>query len=315
MLLMPAFINNPDIDSGSQTRQYRMSDDFIPLRFLDFPFDIREQIYIALVTETRNHSPIGRNREAQAQPAPSPRYSPIIRVTRPLPSTPTLNFLLTNRQIRSELTSTIESIARNQKGIKYTLDLTVSGGYLYTTWISLPASLRFLSHVHVYFNIEPNSDPDAHPWWEEGEPSGFTQSLIQLFSDFLVYGPSFRPSDPYKPEPLQPRMMLNDLTIEFVRVNPNVEPVSFDFRRLLWLAHYGEHGSDGWNMGNLFYWLHRVGISGQLNGRVKTLRFAVGDATEEWIVDEHPTDRMLDIAEHWARYGWKSMADAIEKGL
>lgn len=300
-----------------------MPNDAAPFRFLDLSYDIREQIYTMILTYTAPRDVVISHDLNTRSPLPPPASFDTTIYT---PLTPTSikssSLLLTNHQIHAELVSIIKSLTQNSTTadtMKYILDLSMTHKLVLPTWISLPTPPRYVSRVHVYLHLlskqEMDEDGNEYRWWAAGGPAPISQGMLQLLADFLVYGPTFRPvpdSSNTDPTHSRRRVLLDNLTLEFIRSNPeNPEPSPLESVSESDL----ELGSEQYNCFRVMLLLQRVVDSGQLVGRVKTVKFVAGDEVKEWMVDEHavPRDKMLKTAKEWSAYGWRSLSDALER--
>lgn len=300
-----------------------MSSALAPFRFLDLPYDIRERVYTILLANDANEDALAYYKLTDSRdllPSSLPFNTSIILMQRSPPSITTSGLLLTNHRLHSELVSTIRTLSLNPTApgmMKYILDIAMSSSLIYPTWLSLPTPTRYTSGVHVYLRLL-SSQPDffRHRWWGYNGPSPLTQGLLQLLSDFLVYGPTFRPStDNTDVSGLSKRrrIFIDDLTIEFVRPSsPSSLPISLESSK----RRDVKQGSEEWNCLEVMSLLGKVACSGQLHGRVKVVRFVVGDEVKEWRIDEYQVanDEKLETARKWAAHGWKSMSDATKNG-
>lgn len=280
------------------------SSDLASFSFLEFPFDIRERIYKALLHSSAGH-PDDHDLDRLLATTGTGYFTPPI-----IPPTTTINLLLTNRQLHSELLSTIDTCSRAHE-IPYTLHLFASDGRLYPTWIFLPTPPRYISRVHVCFQMDPNGETWKQNFWGDGGPGALTRGLLNLLSEFLVYGPSLRPHDPSNPKPIHPHIVLDELIVELMRQDPESRFPTLEASSML---RQGRKTREEGHVFELVMVLTRLARSGQLCGRVKKVGLMVEDVVKEWDVREVSKENRLKTASRWAPYGWQSMASAIMKG-
>ncbi|EIM82632.1 uncharacterized protein STEHIDRAFT_141329 [Stereum hirsutum FP-91666 SS1] len=278
------------------------SSELSSLRFLDFPLDVRERIYEALLHSTASH-PSDHELSSLLASTQTGFFTTL------LPPTTTTNLLLANRQLHSELLSTIERHSRARK-IVYTLHLFASNGRIYPTWISLPSPPQYISRVHVYFQMDPNGEAWRQSFWADGGPGALTSGLLKILSEFLVYGPALRPYDSSNPKPIHPPIVLDELIVEFVRQDPDSRFPSLELPVML---RQGRKTREEAYVFDLVMILTRSVKSGQLWGRVKEVGLVVENVAKEWDVREESRENILKTARRWAPYGWQSM-ESVMKG-
>lgn len=295
-------------------------------RFLDLPFDVRESVYFTLLAL---HDPAPSDPKVQPRygiPAVSSRNEPFIYALLAHPQPRISNLLLANHQIHAELISVVERCSRpSSGGISYTLDIFASETSIYPTWVAFPAPLRYLSHIDIIFRMDC--------WTGRPSPLGFgndkafslLESLVQLLSEFLVYGPSFIPVKPFNFRLAQSPRALDDLSIEFVREIP-VGESRFSTTRLLGSAELNveckqSHAMEGVDrhdgldhaIADVDGILSRFAESGLLWGRVKKFKFKFEDWEKKWVVVEREPEEVRKVAEEMAEIGWESMANLMEE--
>lgn len=296
-----------------------------PFRFLDLPFDVREHVYYALLALQDPAPPDPKLQPRYGIPAVDKRNDPFIYALLAHPQPTIADILLTNRQIYSELVAVVERRSRpSSHGIWYTLDIFASDTFIYPTWVAFPAPRRYLSHVNIVFRTDGWSGrPSLHGFGDD-KTFSLVESLVQLLSEFLVYGPSFIPVKSCDFRLTRKPVVLNDLSIEFVREVP-VGRSRFSMARLLdsddpnvgCMQSHTVEGLDGYDelnhaMMDVDGILSRFAESGLLWGRVKKFRFKFEGWSKEWEVVEREPEEMRKVAEEMAEIGWKSMADMIE---
>lgn len=289
------------------------SNDSSALCFLDLPLDIREHIYKALLhlidePDPKDHEP----RSRISIPGGPPFTVPLIFPYPTLPTSIPINLLLTNHQLHSELLSIIESRSRAHANT-YSLELISSGIRLYPTWTYLPAPPQYTSRVHVYFRMTTLSDEIGnHRWWGNGGPAASSRALLQILSEFLVYGPALRPLYPAHPTAIQPPITLDEITVEFVRHNPGLSSPRLDVSPFERDAARTPEEDDIFELMDA---MATLADSGQLWGRVKKVKLLVADSSREWLVPEVSMEEMVRTAHEWSPYGWQSMAKMIKREM
>lgn len=298
-----------------------------PFRFLDLPFDVREHVYLALLA-LQDPTPVDPKLQLRHTiPAVHDHSEPFIHAIPAHPTPTTSGLLLTSRQIHSEVVCVVERRSRRAShSPSYTLDVLASGSSIYPTWISYPAPRKYLSRVHVVFRMDE--------WVGRPSPLGFgndsaitlLEGLVQLLSEFLVYGPTFVPTLTSSSDRALSPMALNEVSIEFIRQR-SAGTKSFNMSRLLdsidpnegcvrTYTHEEEleGASDGLDDALLDVdgTLTRFAESGLLWGRVKKFSFKFEEWSKEWDVVECEPEEVRKVTEEMAEIGWKSMANIMD---
>ncbi|KAL8703370.1 MAG: hypothetical protein Q9201_003455 [Fulgogasparrea decipioides] len=260
---------------------------------LQLPRELRDRIYDAVLdleTPVPDSTYSTTKRRTIASRKGRTIYLPL-----ELPAISSGNLLRCNRQVFGELSQTISSRnSTRSRGLTCKLDLMIQGRdpgqdeddycllckdedsqAIFPTWVSLPAPISHLKHVHVNFRVRNQA---TLSWAGDGGPGWTTQSLLHLLGCFFAYGPSFtearKPREPF---------WIDELRLDADEVDRGRQ------RRPVFTY--------------LCSFLGMVAGSGVLGGRLGKLSLYHTDMLhQEWAVINH--DDVSKTVEEWSRYGW-----------
>ena len=191
--------------------------------------------------------------------------------------------LCADRQISKEMH---DIISRN--GNIWQLDCMIQDHRLWPTWLSLPASPKYLRRVEV--NLRAFSFKRSQ-WGSDGGPGEMVVLLLRLLGGFFEYGPRFLG------RPLESPLHLESLVVSLVAV-PAIPGRNEDSRPV-----WGHPALE--LMCRIFaLQLKKIQSSGLLYGRVKMLKLRCeGRLDKEWAITDQG-EHATWSAREWAPYGW-----------
>ena len=294
-------------------------------RFLDLPREIRDRVYLFVLT-SRHCAPKSPKEDRSLWQKSRQGRMGKMWYRKVVSNFTCAGLLACNRQMSREMIEAIERHnAMEGEGVRYHMDCIVTGdGTLWPAWTGLPAPLKYLKIVELDLRIYHDEVSSyGIRWAGDGGPGPIVSNLLWLLGHFLTWGPQLRcnvcqqRTDIGRPKLLCKDCQEKEVQVETLQINFVPSQISKEQLVSRWSeeaypseedrqAHRRELRNDPENG---FLWglegiVEELSCSGLVFGKINRIRLTCGDDKRETIPEDKGALQKDATAKLWAPYGW-----------